>query len=57
MFIVACVIALILAIIPLIGLLLVIIAAPALRIFIAQYVALIYDSVPAAAPPVASPAA
>jgi Protein of unknown function (DUF4013) len=57
MFIVAGVVAFILALIPLIGLLLVIIAAPALRIFIAQYVALLYDSVPAQVPPAAPPAA
>jgi hypothetical protein len=46
-FIVAFIIACILSIIPLIGGLLVIIVAPALAIFVARYITLIYDSVPA----------
>jgi hypothetical protein len=57
MYIVVGIIALILSVIPIIGLILIIIAAPALRIFIAQYVTSIYDSVPEAAAPVAGPPA
>jgi len=46
-FVVAFIIAGILSLIPLIGGLLVIIVAPALAIFVARYITLIYDSVPA----------
>jgi hypothetical protein len=56
-FIVAFIIAVILSVIPFIGWLLVLIAAPALAIFVARYITLIYDSVPSEAPPAAPPAA
>jgi hypothetical protein len=53
-FIVAIIIAAILSIIPVIGGLLMLIVAPALAIFVARYITLVYDSVP---PPAAPPAA
>jgi hypothetical protein len=56
-FIVAGIIAFILSAIPFIGTLLVLIVAPALTIFVARYITLIYDSVPAGTPPAAPPAA
>ena len=49
--IVAFIIAMILSIIPVIGGLLMLIVAPALAIFVARYITLLYDSVPAEAPP------
>ncbi|MGA2934913.1 MAG: DUF4013 domain-containing protein [Methanomicrobiales archaeon] len=49
--IVACIIEIILRAIPFIGWLLLLIVAPALIIFIARYFCLVYDSVPAKAPP------
>jgi hypothetical protein len=55
--IVVCIIAFILSAIPFIGWLLFLIAIPALVIFSARFVTLIYDSVPAQAPPAAPPAA
>jgi hypothetical protein len=56
-FIVAGIIAFILSAIPFIGTLLVLIVAPALTIFCARYITLLYDSVPAGTPPAAPPAA
>jgi hypothetical protein len=50
-FIVAFIIAAILSIIPVIGGLLMLIVAPALAIFVARYITLLYDSVPQGAPP------
>jgi len=47
----------ILAAIPFVGWLLNLIVAPALIIFVARYITLVYDSVPAGAPPATPPAA
>jgi hypothetical protein len=57
--IVACIIGFVLSAIPVIGGLLLIIVIPALVIFVARFITLVYDSVPAEAPPVppAPPAA
>jgi len=55
--VVACIIGFILSAIPFIGWLLLLIVAPALTIFVARYITLLYDSVPAQAPPAAPPAA
>jgi hypothetical protein len=55
--IVAGIIGIILSAIPFIGWLLMLIVAPALTIFVARYITLVYDSVPAQAPPAAPPAA
>ncbi|HVN65503.1 MAG TPA: DUF4013 domain-containing protein [Methanomicrobiales archaeon] len=56
-FLVAGIIAFILSAIPYIGWLLMFIVAPALTIFIARYITLVYDSVPVAASPPTSPPA
>lgn len=55
--IIAAIIAFILMAIPVIGWLLFLIIIPALIIFVARYITLVYDSVPAEAPPASPPAA
>ena len=55
--IVAGIIAVILRAIPVIGWLLLLIVIPALVIFVARYITLIYDSVPSEVPPASPPAA
>ena len=57
MIVVAGVVAVILSLIPVIGTILVFIAAPFLTVFSAGYITLLYDSVPAEAPPASPPAA
>jgi hypothetical protein len=54
---VAFVVAVILSVIPVIGQILLFILSPAISIFAARYVTLVYDSVPAGTPPAAPPAA
>ncbi len=55
--IIAGVIAIVLSAIPLIGWLLLLIVLPPLVIFVAQFITLVYDGVPAEAPPAAAPPA
>ena len=56
MFIVVFIITVILSFIPILGPILLFIIAPALAIFAAQYITLVYDSVPTEAPPASPPA-